>query len=34
VWGMPGELVRQGGAEIVVPLDRIADRIIELVGRP
>jgi two-component system, chemotaxis family, protein-glutamate methylesterase/glutaminase len=34
VWGMPGELVRQGGAEIVAPLDRIADRIIELVGRP
>jgi two-component system chemotaxis response regulator CheB len=24
VWGMPGELVRRGGASIVLPLDRIA----------
>ena len=26
VWGMPGELVRAGGADFVEPLDRIADR--------
>ena len=25
VWGMPGELVREGGADLVVPLDRIAN---------
>ncbi|KLK90494.1 chemotaxis protein CheY [Microvirga vignae] len=31
VWGMPGELVRRGGAEIVVPLEQIADRVIDLV---
>lgn len=24
VWGMPGELVRQGGASVTVPLDKIA----------
>jgi two-component system chemotaxis response regulator CheB len=24
VWGMPGELVRAGGAELVAPLDAIA----------
>jgi two-component system chemotaxis response regulator CheB len=24
VWGMPGELVRAGGAEVVAPLDGIA----------
>jgi two-component system chemotaxis response regulator CheB len=33
VWGMPGELVRRGGADVVVPLERIADRIIDLVVR-
>ncbi|WP_114947165.1 chemotaxis-specific protein-glutamate methyltransferase CheB [Microvirga calopogonii] len=33
VWGMPGELVHRGGADIVAPLEDIADRIIELVGR-
>ena len=30
VWGMPGELVRAGGAGFVEPLDRIADRLLEL----
>ncbi|UVF17588.1 chemotaxis-specific protein-glutamate methyltransferase CheB [Microvirga terrae] len=33
VWGMPGELVRRGGAEIVVPLEQIAGRIIDTAGR-
>lgn len=28
VWGMPGELVRAGGAEAVVPLDAIADTLL------
>ena len=32
VWGMPGELVKAGGAEFVEPVDAIADRILELVG--
>jgi len=32
VWGMPGELVRAGGADWVEPLDEIADRLLELVG--
>jgi two-component system chemotaxis response regulator CheB len=27
VWGMPGELVKRGGASLVVPLHRIADQI-------
>jgi two-component system chemotaxis response regulator CheB len=27
VWGMPGELVKRGGATLVLPLDRIADQI-------
>lgn len=31
VWGMPGELVRRGGAAYVVPLHRIADRLLSLV---
>jgi two-component system chemotaxis response regulator CheB len=31
VWGMPGELVRRGGAEIVAPLEQIADRIMDMV---
>jgi two-component system, chemotaxis family, protein-glutamate methylesterase/glutaminase len=30
VWGMPGALVQAGGAEIVAPLDQIADRILPL----
>jgi two-component system chemotaxis response regulator CheB len=31
VWGMPGELVRAGGANSVVPLDRIAHKLLEWV---
>lgn len=31
VWGMPGELVRAGGADFVEPLKRIAERLCELV---
>lgn len=34
VWGMPGELVKAGGAEFVVPLESIADRLIEIVPWP
>jgi two-component system chemotaxis response regulator CheB len=30
VWGMPGELVRRGGAGAVEPLDRIAGRLLAL----
>jgi two-component system chemotaxis response regulator CheB len=30
VWGMPGELVRAGGAGAVVPLDEIAGRLVDL----
>ena len=29
VWGMPGELVKAGGAEIIAPLDEIAARLLE-----
>jgi two-component system chemotaxis response regulator CheB len=32
VWGMPGELVRNGGAELVRPLADIAGAIMEMVG--
>ena len=32
VWGMPGELVKKGGAEFVQPLDDIAAAIIQAVG--
>ena len=32
VWGMPGELVKNGGAEMVRPLEDIAAAIIDLVG--
>jgi two-component system chemotaxis response regulator CheB len=32
VWGMPGELVRAGGAEIVAPLEQIAERLLDLVS--
>jgi two-component system chemotaxis response regulator CheB len=32
VWGMPGELVKNGGAEFVRPVDEIADAIIDLVS--
>jgi two-component system chemotaxis response regulator CheB len=31
VWGMPGELVKNGGAELVCPLEEIAAAIIEMV---
>ena len=31
VWGMPGELVRAGGASCVVPLPKIAERLQTLV---
>jgi two-component system chemotaxis response regulator CheB len=27
VWGMPGELVKRGGATLVLPLERIADQL-------
>jgi two-component system chemotaxis response regulator CheB len=32
VWGMPGELVKNGGAEMVRPVEDIAAAIIDLVG--
>ena len=32
VWGMPGELVRANGADVVEPLHRIAERLQKLVG--
>ena len=32
VWGMPGELVRNGGAEQVRPVEEIAEAIVGLVG--
>ena len=32
VWGMPGELVKNGGAETVRPLEDIAEAIIEMVN--
>jgi two-component system chemotaxis response regulator CheB len=32
VWGMPGELVKAGGAEIVAPLDQLARRLVEMCG--
>jgi two-component system chemotaxis response regulator CheB len=31
VWGMPGELVKAGGASVIAPLDALADRLIEAV---
>jgi two-component system, chemotaxis family, protein-glutamate methylesterase/glutaminase len=33
VWGMPGEAVRLGAAQEVLPLDRIAGRLLELARR-
>jgi two-component system chemotaxis response regulator CheB len=30
VWGMPGELVKAGGAQWVLPLPKIADRLVQL----
>jgi two-component system chemotaxis response regulator CheB len=32
VWGMPGELVRLGGAEFVRPVEHIAEALLELAG--
>jgi two-component system, chemotaxis family, protein-glutamate methylesterase/glutaminase len=32
VWGMPGELIRNGGAEFVRPVDEIAGAIVDLVN--
>jgi two-component system chemotaxis response regulator CheB len=33
VWGMPGELVKAGGAEVVAPLDRIAQQLLDWARR-
>lgn len=33
VWGMPGEAVKRGAAEEVLPLDRIAERILQEASR-
>jgi two-component system, chemotaxis family, protein-glutamate methylesterase/glutaminase len=33
VWGMPGELVKAGGADLVLPLNEIAARLEELTPR-
>jgi two-component system, chemotaxis family, protein-glutamate methylesterase/glutaminase len=33
VWGMPGELVRAGGAEFVAPLDRIGAKLLALAAK-
>jgi two-component system chemotaxis response regulator CheB len=30
IWGMPGELVKSGGADWVLPLSKIADRLQKL----
>jgi two-component system, chemotaxis family, protein-glutamate methylesterase/glutaminase len=32
VWGMPGELVKNGGAETVRPLEDIAATIVDMVS--
>lgn len=32
VWGMPGELVRAGGADAIEPLDAISDRLLAMLG--
>jgi len=29
VWGMPGELVKVGGAEVVAPVDKIATFLVD-----
>jgi two-component system, chemotaxis family, protein-glutamate methylesterase/glutaminase len=31
VWGMPGELVKAGGADWVLPVQKIADKLQQLV---
>ena len=33
IWGMPGALVKAGGATFVEPIDAIAGRLIDMVGR-
>ena len=33
VWGMPGEAVKRGNADYVLPLDHIAEKILELVAQ-
>jgi two-component system chemotaxis response regulator CheB len=33
VWGMPGELVRRGGASLVAPLDQLAERLMAQVAQ-
>jgi two-component system, chemotaxis family, protein-glutamate methylesterase/glutaminase len=32
VWGMPGELAKNGGAEFVQPIDEIAATVVDWVG--
>jgi two-component system, chemotaxis family, protein-glutamate methylesterase/glutaminase len=32
IWGMPGELVKNGGAELIRPVEDIASTIVDLVG--
>ncbi|PIB92323.1 chemotaxis response regulator protein-glutamate methylesterase [Caulobacter sp. FWC2] len=32
IWGMPGELVKADGADVVAPLGEIAERILDMVG--
>jgi two-component system chemotaxis response regulator CheB len=32
VWGMPGELVRHGGAGMVVPLGQIGSAVLEMMN--
>ncbi|MCO7219853.1 chemotaxis response regulator protein-glutamate methylesterase [Klenkia sp. PcliD-1-E] len=34
VWGMPGAVTQAGHADEVVPLDRVADTVLRLAGRP
>jgi len=31
VWGMPGELVKNGGAEFVRPIDKVTETILKMV---
>jgi two-component system, chemotaxis family, protein-glutamate methylesterase/glutaminase len=33
VWGMPGSIARAGLADQVLPLERIASRLVEIAGR-
>jgi two-component system chemotaxis response regulator CheB len=32
VWGMPGELVKHGGADMVLPLGQIASAILDMIN--